>query len=1093
MAGNPQTTTVLITDMEGSTAEMEGLGDAVGMDVIRTHERLVRAVVHTHGGREIKSMGDGFMVAFDAPAKGIACALDVQEALHEHNASHPEQSINVRMGLNVGPVIEEGGDLYGTTVNATSRIAAKARSGQVLVSEDIRNASGDAGDWTFVDRGLFWLKGLRERWTLHEVTRGPAVAYPAALEGVSPFIDREEERASLRRYVDTAIDGRGGIVLLVGDAGAGKTRLAEEVGLEASGRGMRLLVGRCYEASQVHPFAPFVDVLEAVERAVSPESFRVLLGESAGEIARLIPHIRNRFPDIPDPADLPDPEQARRYLFSSVRDVLAGMARQRPLYLVLDDLHFADEPSLLFVEQLADELASLPILVVGTYIQAELGSSRSLQALIETLHRRHLVERFQIGPLSEEDLGALLDALAGRKVPSHLVRLLYEETEGNVFFAEEVARHLIERGRVFDEYGEWRTDVDAIDLDVPDTIRLTIGRRLEVLAKPTRTVLTTASVIGRAFGFDLLEALTDVQEEDLIDALDEAERAKVIASTSEGGAVQFRFSHELIRQTLLGDVSLTRRQLVHHRIAEAIEEVYATTIHDHAAAVAYHLGAAGRRADSAKTVRFLVMAGERAHEAAAYAEAERHFDRALALLPSDDVSSRAPVLEKLGSAERSLGELDIAMSTWREALDAYDAADEPDDVARLCLDAGLQVAFWRRGREVLEFVDRGLRALGERRTAERGGLLALSGAVASQRGDFFGGEQLLEQAVQIAKEHDDERMLGLALYSRAAHHFAYEQFPQCADYARESVEHLRRTPDVWNLANALAHVAISYNWMGRYEEGVPLGKEAAELALRVGSLSAWAFADRAERFPEFARDADLDWYEQDGQKGRRLGEQQGLTWLVAIGLMRIGLAQFWRGEWAQALATFEEAARLQPVTTFGYRARVFLTHAYLGNRDRALELVDHCRPEFPVVGQPNLTDRWTLGLMAAETLAVLGENEQAAALYPTVVAAGDAGSIARGLDTRLLQILAGVTAGCGRHWDRSEEHFRRALEITRELPFRLEEAEACRFYAQMLLDRDERGDRVRARELLEFAVVRYGDIGMRKHFDLARALLDQTA
>src|SRR5205823_1310896 len=145
---------------------------------------------------------------------GIACALDIQEALGRYNDANPDQPIRVRMGLNDGPVIEERGDLYGTTVNATSRIAAKARSGQVLVSESVRKHSGDAGDWSFVDRGLFWLKGLRERWTLYEATRGPEQALPPSAEGRTPFIDRDDERASMRLYVDAALEGRGGFVLL---------------------------------------------------------------------------------------------------------------------------------------------------------------------------------------------------------------------------------------------------------------------------------------------------------------------------------------------------------------------------------------------------------------------------------------------------------------------------------------------------------------------------------------------------------------------------------------------------------------------------------------------------------------------------------------------------------------------------------------------------------------------------------------------------------------------------------------------------------------------------------------------------------------
>jgi len=147
-----ESTTVLITDMEGSTAYTEGQGDESAMGLLRTHERLVRGVVARIGGREIKSMGDGFMIAFDRPGAGIACALDIMRTLDEHNRTSPDP-INVRMGINVGPVIEEGGDLYGTTVNAAARIVAKARSGQVLVSQAVTEEAAD-GSWSFVDRGL---------------------------------------------------------------------------------------------------------------------------------------------------------------------------------------------------------------------------------------------------------------------------------------------------------------------------------------------------------------------------------------------------------------------------------------------------------------------------------------------------------------------------------------------------------------------------------------------------------------------------------------------------------------------------------------------------------------------------------------------------------------------------------------------------------------------------------------------------------------------------------------------------------------------------------------------------------------------------
>lgn len=1082
--------TVLITDMEGSTEFTEGRGDEKAMDLLRVHEKLVRDVVAQHGGREIKSMGDGFMVTFATPTAGIACALDIVNVLRDHNERNPDEPIRVRMGLNAGVVIEEGGDIYGTTVNAAARIAAKARSGQVLVSESVKVRAH--GDWLFIDRGLYWLKGLRERWTLFEVTREAEAPHPS-LEGRSPFIDREDERAALRVYVDAVLDGRGGLVLLAGDAGAGKTRLAEEIGVEAGGRGARLLVGRCYEASQTLPFAPFVDILESVERSVSHETFRVMLGEAAGEIARLIPHIRRRYSDVPAPTELPDPDQARRYLFSSIRDVLAGMARSRPLVVLLDDVHWADEQSLLLLEQLADDLPTLPIFVIGTYIEAELAASRPFQGTLEKLHRRRLVERFHIGPLSVEDLRALVGSLVRREPPAPLVELLYRETEGNVFFAEEVVRHLLEQERILDDAGAWRTDVETLDLDVPETIRLTVGRRLDGLADDTRRILTTAALVGRAFGFDLMEPLSELGEDDLIDALDDAERAGVITSTSEGGAVQFRFSHELIRQTLVGEVSLTRRQLLHQRIAQALQEVHAASLREHAAAIAYHLNQAGRRTDPAQAVRFLVMAGERALEAAAYADAARYLDRSLALLPDEELATRAAILEKLGTAERSLGQLDDALSTWREALDAYEATAQPYEVARLCLDAGIQVAFWLRGRDVLHLVERGLRALGERRTAVRGGLLALSGAVASQGGDYRRGVELLDDALQIARAHEDERVLGLTLYSYAALHFAYSQFPEAVAYARESVDHLRQTSDLWNLANALAYVANSLNWMGRFDEAQPEAREAEELARRVGSWSAWAFADRALTQPRFGRDPDSQWYLEDGRRALDLGRRQGFQWLAGVGFVRMGVAAFWLGRWEEALARFEEALALEGWRALGYVGCVFQTQGYLGQREQALDLLSRASSELPAVGEPNTTARWTLGLMAAETLAVLGEHEAAADLHPMAVEALATGAVARGLDFRLLRTIAGITAGCAKRYEEAEEHFAEAILLARDLPVRNEEPDAQRFLAEMLLRRNGGGDAERAAELLSRAGELYRSFGMARHAELTRTLAGQTA
>jgi len=1091
-SSNERVVTVLITDIEGSTALGDVRGDAVAMELVRAHEAIVRRCL-PEGGRQIKSMGDGYMLAFESPELGIACALDMQDALATYNDKHPTEPLRVRMGLNLGPVIEEGGDLYGTTVNAVARIAAKAQRGQLLVSEGAKSALPDGDRWVFADRGLFWLKGLRERWRLFEVARSADAIRPApVVAGRTPFVGREDERAALRLLVDAAMDGRGGFVILSGDAGVGKTRLAEELTTEARGRGLHAFAARCFEASRAHPYAPFVEILERAERETEHERFRVLLGETAPEISRLLPHLRRRYPDIPPPAELP-PDQERRYLFASLRDVLGGLCRPNGAIVLIDDLHFADEATLLFLEQLAEDLIDVPILIIGTYIDAEASASRPLRGTIDKLVRRRLVERIPIGALGEDDVASFLAAFGGTTPPADLVSFLFRETEGNAFFLEEVVRHLAAEDLLFDRTGGWRSDIQAGVFDIPETVRLTVGRRLDTLSDDTRRILTMASAVGRDFVLELIERLAGSDDDVLLDALDDAERAGLISSSDDAGLVRYRFAHQLIQQTLLGDTSLTRRQLLHLRVADAMEDLYAATVAEHSAEIAYHLGEAGRRADPSRTSRLLVMAGERAIEAAAYDEGARYFDRALALLPANDPAVRAPLIEKLGLAERSSGHPTAAIATWREAIDAYEAAGDGAAIARLCLDAGLQVARWLRRRESAELAQRGLDALREGPSPMRAGLLALAGIAAGDAGRYDEADDLLTQALTMARSYDDDRVLGMVLYSKAANHFTFRQFAECAEFGRESIEYLRRAGDLWNLANVLGFVGQSLGWLGRFEDAYEAAEGAKPLAQRLGNWVAYVYADRARAWRYVAVDPDIDLLRADGKRDLDLGNKLGYDWLRSVGYARMSVAAFWRGDWEEAIDLAEEAAKREGVGTGGgHVARVFLLKVYAGHTDDARGLIETLRHGLTATGSPSLTS-WNVVLSAAEGFAMLGEDDDAYLLYPLALEAMANGTLFRGWDYRMIQTIAGIGAACGRDWTAAETHFETALALTKTLPFRIEEPDACRFYADMLLKRGEDGDGSRARDLLTRAIAGYERIGMPSHRALAQERLSTLA
>jgi class 3 adenylate cyclase/tetratricopeptide (TPR) repeat protein len=1087
---NAPATTVLFTDTEGSTEFSRVRGDEMAVALVRAHEEIVRVAARNQNGSVVKSTGDGFLVVFSSCTNGVAAALDIRSRLAEFNSTHPDTPLLVRMGLNVGSVIEEGGDYYGLAVNAAARIAGKARSDQVLVSEAVRTQAASSSNCTFVDRGLFWLKGLREQWRLYEATTGELAEPPPGLEGQTPFVDRDDERAALRHCVDGANEGKGGLAVVAGSAGVGKTRLVEEVGAEARARGLQFFVARCDETGQRDPYMPLVEVLEAVRRRLSPESFRDLIGEHAGEIARLLPDLRRRYPDIPPPADVP-PDEERRYLFVTVQQVLARLAAIRPVVILLDDLHWADEPTLRLIDYLAAELQELAILIVATYVREEAPAASPLHEILTKLHRRQLVESIPVGDLGESDVRGLLAVVGEGPPPAALVRALYEATKGNPFFLEEVVHQLSEQGRLFAR-GQWR-DLKHDDLDVPESVRFTIESRLEKLQPNTRQILTTASLVGRDFGFDLLDVLGDLPEDDLVDAVDEAERARLITSVVDGGEVRFSFAHELIRRTLVTELTLTRRQRLHRRVADALEQVHARSLAEHAASIAYHLERAGRWAESDRTIRFLVLAGERALEAAAYSEALAHFDRAISLIPDDDVAVRATVLEGMGTAQRSLGHADEALTLWCDALDAFEELDDAPSVSRLCLDAAVQVAWWRGGSQATELVDRGLAALGDRPSPHRAGLLALSGRIASQAGFFERGEELLGRALTAARQQDDDRALGLALYSRAAHDFAYYHHRGTIEAGLESVEHLRRAGDLWNLANVLGYVGASLGWLGRFEEAATIGKEGEALAHRLGNWSAYVFAEQSQSFRDVGGDPAPAVLQRRGQHALELGRDMGFPWLSSIGHTRIGLAAFWLGRWDDALWHFEEAARLEVRgTSGGHVGRLFLLHSYLGNRSTAIELIEQARSDFPTLRRPNPERSWGLAAAAVEAFTVLGEDHQSAALYTTMAELAASGSLMRSWDYRLIATLEGMSAACGRDWDRAEALFDEALRLSLELPMRLEELDARRFYAHMLIARDRPRDRDRARDLLAQAVAGYVTFGMPRHEAMARAVLTDT-
>jgi predicted ATPase len=527
----------------------------------------------------------------------------------------------------------------------------------------------------------------------------PPDASPFSLVARTPFVGREHERDALRAVVDRAHRGQGSIVLLAGGPGVGKSRLAMEIADRAFGHGFRVLLGHCYERDERFPFLPFAEILESgLAQAANLDDHRRWMGDAAAELAQIAPRLRRAFPDLPEPRELP-PQQRRRYLFQSFSEALGRAARAAPRLLLLEDLHWADESTLALLVHLARGLAQLPVVIVGTFRPAADEQHPALERTLEELMRIG-IRPLRLGGLSRDDTSNMLEALGARLPSSRLANLIFDVTEGNPFFVQEVYHHLVEDGRVFDAAGDFRSDITIDEIDVPENVRLVIGRRLDRLSDAERKILAAAAVIGRSFSFQLVRLLLEqVDVDELCDAVEKAQRMGLLVASAEGPEMPFTFAHEILRQTLLHGMAPPRRQRLHAGVAHAIERLHPRAATERAGEIAHHLLKAGAFAKRHEVATALLVAGKAALGASAFEQAHRWFESALEY--QDDPTLRAEILSVMATTDYGLVQGSDRRLIGRSFVDVVDGLR-----SRLAIAAGRLTAFVGRTTELATLMDR---------------------------------------------------------------------------------------------------------------------------------------------------------------------------------------------------------------------------------------------------------------------------------------------------------------------------------------------------------------------------------------------------
>ena len=654
------TVTLLFTDQVGSTETLQRLGDEEGERLRRAHFGLLREAASMHGGEEVKNLGDGLMVAFVSAVDAVVCAITMQQAVDRARTTG-ELAFAVRIGLNVGEPIRDEGDYFGTPVVIAKRLCDAGAPGQILASELVRALIGTRGGFAYRALGAVALKGVADPVgaceVIWETSTEVRVPLPPLLAGKDrgTFVGRSDAAAALQAQW-TEVRERGlRVVVLAGEPGIGKTRLVTEFARTAHDDGATVLAGSCHEETHV-PYQPFVQALRHYIACCPPAELAVQVTPRRAQLAAILPELEDaRSPYGPTGLGA---EQERFRLFETVSSLLTDAAHLRPLVLFLDDLHWADQSSLLLLRHLARSAKDAPLMVLGTYRPVEVGDEHPLAEALAELRRSRAVERLSLSGLGEGEVAELIMGRTGQQAPRGFVRRVAERSEGNPFFIEEL---------LHDVGAE--SDWNAAAGGVPDSVRDLLLRRLRGLGDDCRQALSVAAVAGRDFELDVLERVLEHPRDRLIDLIEEAIDADVLVELAQSVG-RLSFSHALFRETIYEQLSATRKAAIHGRIAAAIEAAPTDRPDERAGTLAYHYRAAGELRKAFDYHRRAATAAERVH---AQETALENLDGAivagemLGMTAATDETmrdlyrARAWTFRLLGEPERALADLEHAL------------------------------------------------------------------------------------------------------------------------------------------------------------------------------------------------------------------------------------------------------------------------------------------------------------------------------------------------------------------------------------------------------------------------------------------------
>ncbi len=504
-----------------------------------------------------------------------------------------------------------------------------------------------------------------------------------ATTGSNAFVGRQSEMASLAAGFSQAMGGDPQMFLLMGEAGMGKTRMIEEFSHRALAEGAAVLVGRCREEEGAPAFWPWIQILRTHIETHQHETLNIL-EPYAAVLSKMLPELRELLPSITPLPDV-EAEQARFRLLDAITRFLQASARQRPLTLMIDDLHRSDTSSLLLLEFLVRELHSSPIFLLGAYRDVEILGDTTREQCLTRVARTANTRSIQLKGISRRAVGELV----GQPEDAKLVSALFEQSAGNPFFLTQLV-HLLD----VDSAGLRNHSADEWRFSLPTGVKDAISSQLTELPNQTQEVLTVAAVIGRNFTANLLARGLKVSFPEILKQLQPAVKARLIEDSQHrsGG---YRFAHALLRDVVYDQIPKHDRSRLHKQIGDALESIHESDLDVCIAELAFHFAESAGVGDVGKAIAYCVAAGEQAASRLAHENAPEHFRNALQLMEFQEIADprkRCELLIQLGAAEMRIGEREVARKNLLNAANIARQIDAPELLARAAL--GLSPGFF---------------------------------------------------------------------------------------------------------------------------------------------------------------------------------------------------------------------------------------------------------------------------------------------------------------------------------------------------------------------------------------------------------------